>query len=75
MLGIRVLLGMEPKGDTLTSDPVLPDWIGTLALENVPGRWGRTNVVAEQEGSPTYSQLLDRLIVERDALKEVRDVA
>jgi len=75
MLGIRVLLGMEPKGNALTSDPCLPEWIGTLALENVPGCWGRTNVVAEQKGAPTYSQLVDRLIAEHDALREVREVA
>jgi glycogen debranching enzyme len=70
MLGMRVLLGMEPRGNALTSDPVLPEWIGSLALLNVPGRWGRADVVANQKGAPSYAQLLDRLFVERRALFE-----
>jgi glycogen debranching enzyme len=49
MLGIRTLLGLEPKGEVLTSasDPVLPFWFGTLSVEGIPGRWGRANVVAK----------------------------
>jgi hypothetical protein len=65
MLGIRVLLGMEPKGDTLTVDPFLPHWIGTLALLKVPGRWGRSDAIAEQKGTPSYSQIIDRVLAER----------
>lgn len=70
LLAIRVLLGMEPKENALTADPFLPEWIGTLALLNVPGRWGRTDVVAEQKGAPTYHQIVDRVLMERDALYE-----
>ena len=70
LLAIRVLLGMEPKDNALTTDPFLPEWIGTLALLNVPGRWGRTDVVAEQKGAPTYHQIVDRVLMERDALYE-----
>jgi glycogen debranching enzyme len=69
MLAMRVLLGMEPEGNTLTQDPVLPEWIGSLALLNVPGRWGRTDVVAGQEGAPSYQQLLDRVLEERAGMK------
>jgi glycogen debranching enzyme len=65
MLGMRVILGMEPKGNTLAVDPVLPDWIGKLAVLNVPGRWGRKDVVAEQQGAPSYSQLIDRVLAQR----------
>jgi len=68
LLGIRVLLGMEPHGEVLVSDPVLPEWIGTLALEGVPGRWGKTNVIAEQKGSPSYKQLYGRLMSQRQSL-------
>src|SRR4029450_5430947 len=48
MLCIRTLLGLEPKGDVLTSadDPALPPWIGTVTLDGIPGRWGRATVVA-----------------------------
>ena len=70
LLAIRVLLGMEPKENVLTADPFLPEWIGTLAVLNVPGRWGRTDVVAEQKGAPTYHQIFDRVLLERDALYE-----
>jgi len=65
LLGMRVILGMEPAGDALVADPLLPDWIGTLALLNVPGRWGRVDVVAEQPGAPSYTQLVDRIFAER----------
>ncbi len=68
LLGIRVLLGMEPHGEVLKSDPVLPTWIGTLALEDIPGRWGKCNVIAEQAGSPSYKQLYNRLMTERRGL-------
>jgi glycogen debranching enzyme len=70
MLGIRVLLGMEPKENELISDPLLPEWIGSLAVLNVPGRWGRVDVVADQRGAPSYVQLLDRVFAERRPLFE-----
>jgi len=68
MLGIRVLLGMEPDGDRLTSDPVLPKAVRSLALANIPGRWGRAEIVAGQENAPSYSQLLDLVLEERGAM-------
>ena len=68
LLGIRVMLGMEPKGNVLESDPVLPPWLGTLAVEGIPGRWGKANVVAEQKGSPSYKQLYSRFMTQRGAL-------
>jgi len=48
MLGISTLLGLEPKGEVLTSTPTpaLPAWFGTLTVEGIRGRWGRTTVVA-----------------------------
>ena len=70
MLCFRILLGLEPEGEVLKSDPVLPSWIGTLAIENIPGRWGRAKVIAEQKGAPTYKQLYARLVMEREGLTE-----
>jgi glycogen debranching enzyme len=46
LLLLRVLLGMEPKGEELTVSPDLPGWFGAVALRGVPGRWGRCDVVA-----------------------------
>ncbi|WP_416903395.1 glycogen debranching N-terminal domain-containing protein [Micromonospora echinospora] len=45
LLFLRTMLGLEPDGERLTSDPVLPEGIGPLGLLGVPGRWGRVDVV------------------------------
>jgi glycogen debranching enzyme len=47
LLFLRVLLGLEPNGDELTIDPVIPEQIASLALRGIPGRWGRIDAVAE----------------------------
>jgi glycogen debranching enzyme len=47
LLLLRVLLGMDPVGEELTSQPVLPPQLSHLVLRGVPGRWGR----AATEGS------------------------
>jgi glycogen debranching enzyme len=69
MLGIRTLLGLEPKGDVLTSasDAVLPFWMGTLSLEGIPGRWGKTNVVAKGDDKAMLSpkQIFERILQNR----------
>jgi glycogen debranching enzyme len=44
LLLLRVLLGLEPLGDHLVVEPELPAAINHLALLNVPGRWGTTDV-------------------------------
>ncbi len=46
LLFLRVLLGLEPRGDRLEVDPVLPDEIGELALRGIPGRWARVDAEA-----------------------------
>ncbi len=38
------MLGLEPLGEHLVVEPALPRAIGLLALLNVPGRWGATEV-------------------------------
>ncbi len=49
LLLLRVLLGLEPDGDELRVDPVLPDAISRLVLRRIPGRWGRAEAVAQRE--------------------------
>jgi glycogen debranching enzyme len=74
MLGIRTLLGLEPKGDVLTSaaDPVLPAWMGTLSVENIPGRWGKANVVAKGDDKKvlTTQQIYEEILSRREHLSE-----
>ena len=41
LLLLRTMLGLEPTGDHLIVDPVLPLDIGRLELLDIPGRWGR----------------------------------
>ena len=44
LLLLRTLLGLEPCGDALRSDPWLPEAIGRIELTGIPGRWGRGGV-------------------------------
>jgi glycogen debranching enzyme len=78
MLGIRTLLQLEPKGEVLTyaSNAVLPRWFGTLAVEGIPGRWGRTNVIAKGDDTARLSikQIYDQILSARADL-EKQDVA
>jgi hypothetical protein len=72
MLGIRTLLGLEPKGDVLTSasDAVLPFWFGTLSVEGIPGRWGKANVVAKGDSSKplTMKKIFEEILSRRAEL-------
>jgi glycogen debranching enzyme len=72
MLAIRTLLGLEPKGEVLSSvaDPVLPSWMGTLTVEGIRGRWGRTNVVAKGDDKAMLSakQIFERVLTSRAEL-------
>src|SRR5262249_24621082 len=49
MLGIRTLLGLEPRGEVLTAAAaaVIPPWLGTLTVEGIRGRWGKATVSAK----------------------------
>jgi len=40
LLLLRTMLGLEPSGENLIMDPVLPQQIGHLELLDIPGRWG-----------------------------------
>jgi glycogen debranching enzyme len=70
MLGIRTLLGLEPKGEVLTfvEDAILPPWMGTLTVDGIPGRWGRTKVVAkgDDEAMLSVKQMYDRILAGRE---------
>jgi glycogen debranching enzyme len=72
MLGIRTLLGLEPKGEVLTAiaDPVLPFWMGTLTIDGIPGRWGRTRVVAKGDDKAMLSvkEMYEIILAAREEL-------
>jgi glycogen debranching enzyme len=50
LLLLRTMLGLEPLGEHLVVDPVLPESIGLLALLDIPGRWGRVDAFARGRG-------------------------
>lgn len=74
MLGIRTLLGLEPKGEILASasNPVLPYWLGTLSVEGIPGRWGKANVVAKGDDGRVLSmkQIYEQALATRADLDQ-----
>ena len=74
MLGIRTLLGLEPKGEVLTSapDPVVPPWMTSITVESIPGRWGKATVsVKAKEGPvPTIKQLYETVLQRRVEMGE-----
>src|SRR5262249_54369215 len=72
MLAIRTLLGLEPKGDVLTSaaDPVLPPWCAVLSVEGIPGRWGKADVTAKSKEaeSLTRKEIYEMVLTRRSEL-------
>ena len=74
MLGIRTLLGLEPKGEVLTSaaDPVVPPWMTSITVEGIRGRWGKATVsVKAKEGPvPTTKQLYETVLQRRVEMGE-----
>jgi hypothetical protein len=79
MLGIRTLLGLEPKGDALTSvdSPILPPWMGTLTVDGIPGRWGRAKVVAKGDDKAMLDlrQIYERILASREELDKKELIA
>jgi glycogen debranching enzyme len=51
LLLLRVLLGLEPDGSTLKSDPTLPPEITLLRFRGIRGRFGGADVVARRRRS------------------------
>jgi glycogen debranching enzyme len=74
MLGIRTLLGLEPKGEVLTSNKnaVIPPWFGTLTVEDIRGRWGTATVSAKGDEKTMLSikQIYERILSARVELGE-----
>ena len=48
LLLLRVLLGLEPDHDRLTSDPTLPPELTLLRLRGIRGRFGGADVAARR---------------------------
>ena len=62
LLLLRTMLGLEPLGDNLVVDPVLPMGIGRVELLDIPGRWGRIDafgrgMVDKRKKSLTHEEL------------------
>ncbi|MTK00626.1 glycogen debranching N-terminal domain-containing protein [Micromonospora sp. CP22] len=45
LLLLRVMLGLEPKGEHLIIDPHVPPGLGRVELLDIPGRWGRVDAL------------------------------
>jgi glycogen debranching enzyme len=65
LLAIRTMLGLEPAGDHLTVDPVLPDTIRRLEVRGVLGRWGRADAIAERVDARPVDDLLREWLAAR----------
>jgi glycogen debranching enzyme len=48
LLLLRTMLGLEPTGDHLIVDPLLPEGMGKIELLDIPGRWGRIDAFARE---------------------------
>ena len=48
LLLLRTMLGLEPTGDHLIVDPLLPEGMGQIELLDIPGRWGRIDAFARE---------------------------
>jgi hypothetical protein len=67
------MLGLQPRGDRLASDPALPAGVGSLAVRGIPGRWGWADVVAEHPAPPSDRDILLQWFAERRSLTEVAE--
>jgi glycogen debranching enzyme len=48
LLLLRTVLGLEPAGDHLASDPVLPEELTELTLRRIRGTWGTADVTGRR---------------------------
>ena len=48
LLLLRTMLGLEPTGEHLIVDPLLPEGMGQIELLDIPGRWGRIDAFARE---------------------------
>jgi glycogen debranching enzyme len=54
---LRTVLGLEPDGEHLTVDPVLPPDIGWIGLLDIPGRWGQFDAFGRGRGAASVPVL------------------
>ena len=59
---IEVLSGLEPVGDYLVVDPVLPETIGRIELLDIPGRWGRIDAFGRGRLDTTRADRRSRVL-------------
>jgi hypothetical protein len=57
---IRTMLGLEPDGDQLIYDPVLPEKLNRIELLNIPGRWGRFDAFGRQTTGDETGRVVHR---------------
>ncbi|MBM7491174.1 glycogen debranching enzyme [Micromonospora luteifusca] len=50
LLLLRVILGLEPQGEHLIIDPVVPPGMGRVELLDIPGRWGMVDALGRSRG-------------------------
>ena len=48
LLLLRTMLGLEPTGEHLIVDPLLPEGMGQIELLDIPGRWGLIDAYARE---------------------------
>jgi glycogen debranching enzyme len=65
LLAIRTLLGLEPAGDHLAVDPVLPKIIRRLEVRGILGRWGRADAVAERPDARGVEEVIREWLAAR----------
>ncbi len=65
LLAIRTLLGLEPRGDHLAVDPVLPRTIRRLEVRGVLGRWGRADASAERTDARPAEEIIREWLATR----------
>ena len=58
LLLLQSILGLQPVGDHLVVDPVLPEAISWLGLIDMPGRWGRQDAFARGKSNGHDPSLL-----------------
>jgi glycogen debranching enzyme len=51
---LRTILGLEPVGDGLMVNPVLPADLGWLGVLDIPGRWGRMDAFARSKATDRH---------------------
>ncbi|MDM4718270.1 glycogen debranching N-terminal domain-containing protein [Micromonospora sp. WMMA1363] len=51
---LAAVLGLEPHGDNLLVDPVLPEGLGRIELLDIPGRWGYSDAYGRDRAAGVH---------------------